>query len=80
MNSLQVKFGKQLRKTRRAKGFTQEELAEATGLSVDFISLVERGLNAPSFNSIEKLADKLGVEVFNLFVFENHDSEKKHNR
>jgi transcriptional regulator with XRE-family HTH domain len=32
---------------------TQEQFAEALGISVDFLSLVERGINAPSFDTLE---------------------------
>jgi len=48
---------------------TQEQLAEAASLSVDFIGLIERGVNAPSFESIERLANALGVEVVEFFEF-----------
>jgi len=63
-------FGSRLRVLRRAAGLTQEEVAARTDLSVDFISLVERGKSAPSFDSLAKLADALGVEVREFFDFE----------
>ncbi len=40
---------------------TQEELAEAVGVSTDFISLIERGQRAPSFENLERLAGALRV-------------------
>lgn len=40
---------------------TQEEFAEAAGISVDFLSLVERGVNAPSFETLEEFARVLKV-------------------
>jgi len=49
---------------------TQEQLAEAVGCSVEFISLVERGVNAPSVAGLEKFAKVLKVEVRELFTFE----------
>jgi len=55
---------------RRAKKLTQEQLAEAVGCSVEFISLVERGVNAPSIAGLEKFARVLKVEVKELFCFE----------
>jgi len=48
---------------------TQEQLAEAVGCSVKFISLVERGVNAPSVARLPKLAAALKVEVQDLFDF-----------
>ena len=44
-------------------------MAEALGCSVEFISLVERGVNAPSVAGLEKFAKVLKVEVKELFDF-----------
>jgi len=49
---------------------TQEQLAEAVGCSVEFVSLVERGVNAPSVANLGKFARILRVEVRELFTFE----------
>jgi transcriptional regulator with XRE-family HTH domain len=48
---------------------TQVQLAKAVGCSVEFISLVERGVNAPSVAGLEKFAKVLKVEVVDLFRF-----------
>jgi len=69
MDDLRKKFGIRLQTLRRQAGLTQEQLAEATEVSVDFISLVERGINAPSFDTLEKLAKALGVSIQELFDF-----------
>jgi transcriptional regulator with XRE-family HTH domain len=47
----------------------QEELAEAIGISVDFLSLIERGKNSPSFENIEKIAIALKISEKDLFDF-----------
>lgn len=67
---LQKKLGQRIASLRRAKKLTQEQLAEAVGCSVEFISLVERGVNAPSIAGLEKFARVLKVEVKELFCFE----------
>lgn len=54
-------FGANLRHQRKAKSLTQAELAERVGISTEMISKVERGIASPSFPTIEKLADVLGV-------------------
>ena len=64
---LYVLLGKQVAFFRRKAGLTQEELAERTGYSVDFIGLVERGINAPTVERLGQVADVLGVEVWQLF-------------
>jgi transcriptional regulator with XRE-family HTH domain len=66
---LQRKLGKRIGDLRRAKKLTQEQLAEGVGCSVEFISLVERGVNAPSVAGLEKFSEVLGVEVKELFTF-----------
>lgn len=67
--NLKVKFGGKLRQIRRLKNLTQEQLAEATGISVEFVSNIERGINAPSFDTLEKLAEVLNVSYVDLFDF-----------
>jgi len=70
MGDLRVRFGNRLRALRNWKGMTQEQLAEAADVSVDFISLVERGISAPSFETLERLSVAFDVPVAELFHFE----------
>ena len=67
---LQKKLGQRIASLRKARKLTQEQLAEALDCSVEFISLVERGVNAPSVAGLEKFAKILTVEVKELFTFE----------
>ena len=69
MSELRVQFGRRLRQLRRQKDLTQEQLADAAGISVDMLSNIERGVNAPSFETLAKLAATLGMEVEALFHF-----------
>ena len=48
---------------------TQEQFAEALDVSVDFLSLIERGRNAPSFETLDKIAKRLRMSVADLFTF-----------
>ena len=64
-------FGKRLSFLRKQKGLTQQELAESSEYSVEFISLVERGLNGPTLKGIEKLAQALSILPKDLFDFKN---------
>jgi len=68
---LKENFGKRLRSIRRKKDLTQEQLAELVGLSVEFISNIERGINSPSFNTLEKLEQVLHTPVSEMFKFED---------
>ena len=67
---LQKKLGQRIAGLRRSRELTQEQLAEAVDCSVEFISLVERGVNAPSVAGLEKFAKVLKVEVRDLFTFD----------
>jgi transcriptional regulator with XRE-family HTH domain len=60
-------LGRNIAHFRREAKLTQEALAEKTDYSVDFIGLVERGVNAPTVSRLKDIADVLGVEVWNLF-------------
>lgn len=70
MANLKILFGKNLRKIRRRKDLTQERLAEILGVSVEFVSNMERGVNAPSFETIEKIAKAFDLSATQLFDFE----------
>ncbi len=69
MASLRKDFGNRLLAIRREHKLTQEQFAEHVGISVDFLSLIERGINAPSFETIEQMAKSLRVPVKALFEF-----------
>lgn len=69
MGTLRRLFGKRIRQLRRSRDLTQEELADLVSVSAEFISNLERGVNAPSFDTLEKLAEALDVDFFELFVF-----------
>jgi transcriptional regulator with XRE-family HTH domain len=43
------------------------ELAEKADISMNFLSEIERGNKWPSSETLQKLADSLDVEVFELF-------------
>lgn len=69
MPSLRKDFGSRLRAIRLERKLSQERFAEHVGISVDFLSLIERGINAPSFETIERMAKRLRVPVKALFEF-----------
>lgn len=50
---------------------SQEQFAELLGISVDFLSLIERGINAPSFENLDVFSAQLGVPLSELFTFDS---------
>lgn len=69
-------LGRRIATLRKRSGFTQEQFAEAAGYSVEFISLVERGVNSPTVAGIEKMAQVLKVEPKVLFTFDAEEEPK----
>lgn len=55
--------GQRIRELRRAKGFTLEDLARASGLSIGYISQLERNLKTPSIKALHAITRSLGVNV-----------------
>ena len=46
-------LGAQLKTAREKKGYTLKQLSEISGLSIGFISQVERGQTDPSLSSVQ---------------------------
>lgn len=57
------RFGANLRRTRKAAGLTQEELATGAHLHRTEIGLLESGERAPKLNTIIKLAGAAGAPI-----------------
>ena len=71
MPTLRKKFGQRLREIRLSRRMTQEQFAETVNMSVDFLSLIERGKNAPSFETLDRIGKRLRISVAELFNFDN---------
>ena len=56
---------------RLARKLSQEQFAELLGISVDFLSLIERGINAPSFENLDAFSAQLKIPISVLFDFES---------
>lgn len=69
MSDILKKLGLRIREERKRAGLTQEQLAEKVDLSTDFIGYIERGKQAPYLKTLERIAQTLGVEVYELFIF-----------
>ena len=77
---LRKQFGQRLLSIRQQRRLTQEQFAELVGISVDFLSLIERGINAPSFETLEVLAKRLDMPVAHLFMFNEAPSRRRTRR
>ena len=62
----QERIGKFIADLRKEKGMTQEQLAEAVGVSGKTVSRWENGRNMPDYSVLESLTDALGITVNEL--------------
>ncbi|MGV9676456.1 helix-turn-helix domain-containing protein [Nocardia sp. NPDC003482] len=60
-------FGKKIAELRRARGLTQEQLAERSDLALPTIAAIERGKRWPRLMTLQKLAKALHVPTGDLF-------------
>ena len=58
---------KNLRDLRKAKGLSQEELADRANVDRNYVGMVERSENSVSVDVLEKLADALEVGPSEFF-------------
>lgn len=60
-------FGKRIAEIRKARGLTQEQLSEKTGLAVDSIGAIEQGRRWVRLTTLHKIANGLGSTTDELF-------------
>ena len=73
-DELQALFCSRLKQARSNRRMTQSALAEASDLTVDMVSRIERGTSFPSFNALARLVEALEVDPAFLFGGPAHSS------
>lgn len=68
-----MKIGHKLKELRKAKGLTQEELADRSELSKGFISQLERDIASPSIATLVDILQCLGTDLKTFFNDENDE-------
>lgn len=66
-NTIYEKFGKRVKEAREISGMTQADLAEKVGVSVTYISSIERGVSFPRGEVLVEILNALNVSAD--FVF-----------
>jgi transcriptional regulator with XRE-family HTH domain len=59
-------FGKRVRQLRVAAGWTQEQLAEAAGITTTYTSDLERGTKVPSLTIVLRISRAFRISVADL--------------
>lgn len=62
-----IKFGDSVRKLRKSKGISQEELAHRADLHRTYIGMIERAEKNITLLNISKIAKSLEVSIIELF-------------
>lgn len=65
MNDIQ-KIGFSVRAHRLNRGMTLQQLSDATGLSIGYLSNLERNANSPTLANIQRICDALGISFYSL--------------
>lgn len=73
-------IGSALKEVRKARGFTQAELAEAVGRTTDALSQIERGVSVPTVDTLILLASKLCISLDQLVGSDDGVSQARRNR
>lgn len=68
MGKLADKFAANLKASRRGKRMTQETLAKKAGISVSYVSMLERGERCPFLPTLESIARALSVPAISLLI------------
>ena len=64
----QEKLVETVKRLRKAKSFTQEQLCKKTGINRQMIGRLENNEYLPSIPQLEKLSEILGFEITDLYV------------
>jgi len=63
-----MQIGEKIKLLRFSKNMTIKKLATKTGLSVGFISNVERDVNSPTISSLQKICQALDTDIADFFT------------
>jgi transcriptional regulator with XRE-family HTH domain len=63
---LLTRFAGNVRRLRAKKQLSQKSLADKVGISVSYVSMLERGQRSPPLETVERMAKALGVTPANL--------------
>ena len=72
---IKKEIGSRIKAIRKAKGYTQEQLAELVGIEPPSLSYIETGKFAPSVETLQKLALTLQVNIREFYYFKPLSNE-----
>lgn len=73
MDLLKKNLGINIKRLRKEKGLTQQQLADKAGMDYPYLGMIERGEKNPTLEFIGKIAKGLNVETYQLFLLGNEE-------
>lgn len=70
-------IGSRIQFIREKRGLTQEQLEERSGVNTKYISAIERGQKNATVKTLEKIANGLDIELYELFLLPQDLSSEK---
>ena len=71
MGEISKKLGLRIKELREKQGYTQLKLAEILNMEASNLSKIERGVQIPKEESLEKLAQAFNVNLRDLFDYKH---------
>jgi len=64
---LKATFARNVRRVRHAEGMTQDDLGDLSGLTRNYIGMIERAETSPTLDSVEAICTALNRKAFEMF-------------
>jgi transcriptional regulator with XRE-family HTH domain len=71
-------LGIRVRELRKANGLSLQRLADSVGISVGYLSEIERDISRVPIPVLRRIADRLGVHLHWFFDGGDHDADNEH--
>ena len=72
-----TEYGRRMKARRALLGYSQQDLADISGVNVNSIARYEAGINCPSLEAADKLARALGTSIDALVGLEPIEERKE---
>lgn len=69
---VKILFGRKIKRLRHNMNLTQFALGELANINQRQVTLIESGKSFPSLKTIIKFADVFSCNIYDLFIFDNH--------
>ena len=66
-----TKIGENIKRFRKLKGFSQDNLAYESGVNRAYIGYIERSEKKPSIRTVNKIAKTLEIKLYKFFILDD---------